>query len=276
MALTAKTSSGVKVIAPELTEKRQEFFCRFCDQPMIFVDAELKTKHFRHKTEALCDFESETEEHERYKLLVYHELKNRRIGEAFLEHRIGKTIADIYLRRKSGPDIAFKIQATNYDVQIYEENIIKYAFRKLLVIYIFVGDNFCKEIKQNIYSLKEIEKRIINQKAYRDTVIGCYLENENVTIPSFKEKHAKGRSGYNTHRFIINYNEIRKMLLNHYLDYILEYYIKERYQPQCNHKESAYEKSNGKISRYKEICSDCGKFIKWLSNKEAAANGLIL
>jgi competence CoiA-like predicted nuclease len=71
MSLTAQTLSGIKVFAPELTERRQGFICRFCGQPMVFVDAQLKIKHFRHKTESLCDFEPETEEHEQYKELVY-------------------------------------------------------------------------------------------------------------------------------------------------------------------------------------------------------------
>lgn len=99
MSLTAKTLSGIKVFAPELTEKRQGFLCRSCGQPMVFVDAQLKIKHFRHKTESSCDSEPETEEHEYYKLLVYEMLRNNRIGEVFIEHRIGKFIADIYLKR---------------------------------------------------------------------------------------------------------------------------------------------------------------------------------
>lgn len=68
MTLTAQTLSGIKVFAPELIEKRQEFICRFCNKPMVFVDAQLKTKHFRHKTN-ICNFQSEpeTEEHRYYK-----------------------------------------------------------------------------------------------------------------------------------------------------------------------------------------------------------------
>jgi len=123
---------------------------------MLFVDAQLKTKHFRHKTESLCDYEPETEEHENYKWLVYNMLRNKGIGEVFVEHRIGKFIADIYLKNNKFYDIVFEIQATNYSPLNYDEKIISYAFRRLLVVYLFIGDGFCNEVKRNIYSLKEI------------------------------------------------------------------------------------------------------------------------
>lgn len=243
---------------------------------MLFVDAQLKVKHFRHKTESLCDSEPETEEHEHYKWLVYKMLKNKKIGEVFAEHRIGNVIADIYMDRGGWPNIAFEIQATNYSPFKYEEKIKSYAFRRILVVYIFIGNDFNNEIKSNIYSLKEIEKRIFNEKIYRDTVIGCYLENDNVTIPSFKQKYAKGHSGHCTNRFIINYKEVRQLPLNTFLDYVLEYRVKERFQPQCDHNNIEYQKSDGKIPRYKVICTECQKFIKWLPNKEAEAIGLRL
>ena len=58
MALVAKTSDGSKVYGPDIVHRRQDFFCPGCNQPMVFVDAELKVKHFRHKVESLCESES--------------------------------------------------------------------------------------------------------------------------------------------------------------------------------------------------------------------------
>jgi competence CoiA-like predicted nuclease len=274
MALTAKTLSGIDVFAPELMEKRQEFTCRFCGQPMVFVDAHLKIKHFRHKTESLCDYETETEEHEYYKWLVYKMLMKKRVGEVFAEHRVGKFIADIYLKKNKFCDIVFEIQGTNYSPLKYDYKIISYAFRKLLVVYLFVGNRFCNEIKRNIYSLKEIEKRIFVNKTYCDTVVGCYLNNEYVVIPSFKEKYAKGRIGHCTHRFIMDYNETKKLLLSDYLDDIIKCNIRKPFKPpQCNHNETEYEKVIQKLERYKIICLKCGKFLGWLPDKEAKAKG---
>jgi competence CoiA-like predicted nuclease len=277
MALTAQTLSGINVFAPNLKEKRQDFICRFCKEPMVFVDAQLKIKHFRHKVKLLCNYEPETEEHEHYKYLVYQTLKAKKIGEVFIEHLVGKFIADIYLKKNNFCDIVFEIQATNYDPSKYEEKIRTYAFRKLLVVYIFVGNQFCNEVKRNIYSLKEIEKRIFIQKKYRDTVIGCYLKDGIVTIPYFKEKFAKGRIGHCSHRFIMDYSATKQISLDAYLNDIMKYYIREPFKPShCNHNVTIYQKNIGKIPRYDEICLECGKWLRFLPNKEAEAKGLQL
>lgn len=144
-------------------------------------------------------------------------------------------------------------------------------------MYIFIGDDFCNEMKQNIYSLKEIEKKIFIEKEYFDTVVGCYLKKDFITIPIFKEKHAKGRTGYCTHRFIMDYKETRKLPLSDYLDNIVKYSIKMPFiPPQCNHNETIYEKYIKEPVRYKEICLLCGKFIKWVPNEEAIAKGFTL
>lgn len=144
------------------------------------------------------------------------------------------------------------------------------------MVYIFVGNKFCNEIKENIYSLKEIEKRIFLQKAYFDTVVGCYLEQENTTLLSFKEKHAKGRRGFCTDRFIIDYKETKQLHLNNFLDYVHNYNIRHSFRPICDHKETTFEKSDLKIKRYKIVCSECGKFVDWLKNEKAIALGFEL
>ena len=202
------------------------------------------------------------------------DVKKQENWRSFAEYRIGKFIADIYLKKEKFWDIVFEIQGTNYSALKYDEKIISYAFRKLLVVYLFIGDGFYNEVKRNIYSLKEIEKRIFINKTYCDTVFGCYLNNEYVTIPSFKEKYAKGGIGHCTHRFIMDYNKTRQLLLSDYLDDIIQCHIREPFKPpECNHNEIIYEKYIGKLVRYKKICLICGKFIGWLSNAEAKAKG---
>jgi competence CoiA-like predicted nuclease len=241
---------------------------------MVFVDAQLKVKHFRHKVDTSCESEPETEEHEHYKGVVYELLKQKNIGEVYPEHSIGPVRADIYLKR-GWRNVVFEIQATNYSFSKYQDKIAIYAFRKLQVVYIFVGSDFCAEVRPHVYSLKEIEKKIFNDKEYRDTVVGCYLDGETVTIPSFKQKWAKGRAGQCTDRFIINYEETKRVNLDAFLDSILERYVTKPFvPPPCDHKEKEYQKSEKEIPRYKEICIRCGKFIRWLPNKEAKALGL--
>ena len=242
---------------------------------MSFVDAILKIKHFRHRVKSACDYEPETEEHERYKYLVYKELKATGSGEILIEHPVGRFFADVYWARENAPDVAFEIQATNYSFSKYEEKICAYASRRLLIVYIFVGENFCREIKPNIYSLKEIEKRILYEGTYLDTALGCYLEDDLVTEPSFTTKYAKGGDGFCTNRFIMRYKFSRKASLKEYLTHkVREHIIANPFIPECKHPQAHLEKATGKISRYKRVCSDCGKFIKWIPNREARALGL--
>ena len=274
MPLTALTKSGERVFAPELNYKNQDFFCPFCKAPMSFVDATLKIKHFRHLIKASCDYEAETEEHENYKYSVYRKLKAIGNGNVFIEHPVGSLIADVYWERRGKPDIAFEIQATNYSASKYENKIAYYAFRHILTVYIFVGDVFCNEVRPNIYSLKEIEKRIFDENTYLDTVIGCYLNGDVVTKPFFSKKYAKGGDGYCTNRFIMRYDGTKEISLTEYLREVDKHIIANPYFPECSHKETVFEKSTGKIPRYKVVCAVCRKFIKWLPNNEARNIGL--
>jgi len=42
----------------------------------------------------------------------------------------------------------------------------------------------------------------------------------------------------------------------------------------CPHERTKYEKSDGKIERYKETCLTCGRYLRWLPNVEAKELGL--
>lgn len=274
MPLTAKTSFGERVFAPELENKNQDFFCPFCTAQMSFVDAEVRIKHFRHLVKAQCNYEPETEEHEHYKYAVYKGLKATGIARVFIEHPVEKLIADVYWERPEKPDVAFEIQASNYNISKYEDKIAYYAFRNILVVYVFVGDVFFNEVRPNVYSLKEIEKRIFEEKKYKDSVIGCYMNEDIITKPSFSQKYAKGGDGFCSNRFIMSYDSTKKMKINEYLRNVNNYVVALRYSPECLHEETTFEKHNGKIIRYKVVCAICKKFIKWLPNNEARNFGL--
>jgi len=274
MPLTAKTNSGERVFAPELGDKNQEFFCPFCNAQMSFVDAEVRIKHFRHLVKAQCSYEPETEEHEHYKYAVYKSLNAAGIGNVFIEHPVEKLIADVYLERSGKPNVAFEIQASNYNISKYEDKIAYYAFRDILLVYIFIGDVFCNEVRPNIYSLKEIEKRIFDEKKYNDTVIGCYMNEDIITKPSFFPKYAKGGDGFCSNRFIMSYDGTKRMKIDEYLTYVNNFVVALRYLPKCLHGATTFEKHRGKITRYKVVCAICKKFIKWLPNNEARNLGL--
>lgn len=274
MPLTAMTKSGERVLATALTDRNQEFFCRFCKGRMSFVDATLKIKHFRHLVKSSCEYENESAEHILAKDLIFNALLSYGQGKAFVEEKVGRLIADVFWTREWKSNVVFEVQAANYDLSIFEEKIRYYAYRNNLVVYVFIGENFLNEVKPNIYTLKEIEKRIFNDKSYLDSVLGCYLEGNRITVPSFTEKFAKGTPGTCSHRFIIERRWSKSYTIDDYISVIDNHAINQKYSPPCLHKETVLERSSGKIDRYKVVCSECGKFLKWLPNKEALEMGL--
>lgn len=279
MALIAKNSEGVEVYSWEVEDKNREYFCRDCKEQFIFVDADLKVKHFRHKTDSQCEPEPETFEHAYYKKAIFEKIRELNIGHPKLEHWIGKEKSDIFWE-KGGClkyNIVFEVQASNYNLSDFEQKINAYAHKKnLIVVYIFVGSAFCYEIKKNIYSLKEIEKRIFIERKYFDSVIGAYISEDQITIPVFKNKYARGQSGYCSNRFIMDYRETRNLHLVDYLREVYDYVPHKQYQPVCNHNQTKHVKSDGKIIRYKIVCEDCNKFQGWLPNEIASSLGYSL
>ena len=243
---------------------------------MSFVDSTLKIKHFRHLMKVSCDYESETIEHEVSKKIIYDCLLDYGQGKAFIEERGGRLIADVYWMRDQGPNVAFEVQATNYDISKYEEKIKSYVFKNILVVYVFIGDNFRNEVKSHIYSLKEIEKRIFIKGSYRDSVIGCYLNSDRIKVPSFSSKFAKGRDEFCTDRFIMEHRWTKDYSINNFISIVDNHKMTQSFMPLCNHEETTLERSDGKIVRYKVVCAVCGKFFKWLPNKEALNMGLDL
>lgn len=276
MALTAKNINGDRVYSWEIDDKTQEYFCRDCREQLIFVDAELKIKHFRHKSYSQCETEPETFEHAHYKKIIFEKIKTLNIGHPELEYWIGKQKADIFWE-KGGClkyNIVFEVQASNYNLSDFEQKINAYAYKKnLIVVYAFIGDTFCYETKKNIYSLKEIEKRIFVDNKYFDTVVGAYILDERVIIPAFQNKFARGQSGCCSNRFIMDYRKTRDLHLADFLREIYDYVPRKQYSPICGHNRTKHVKRNGKITRYEIVCEDCNKHQGWLSNKIALSLG---
>ena len=144
-------------------------------------------KHFRHLVDSDCEPEPETEEHVYYKKLVYHQLEKLNIGRAYLEYSINEFRTDVFLQRKDKKDIVFEIQTTNINFRKYEEKIFDYIENGYLVVYIFTGKDFLNQIRTNVFSLKEIEKRIFFHKSYKSSVIGSYIKDDKISIPCYRQ-----------------------------------------------------------------------------------------
>jgi hypothetical protein len=275
MPILAINGIGEKMWSRQVVSRNVgPFYCPSCKAEMLFVDANLKVKHFRHRVACECDTEPETVEHVRGKESVYDVLKAYFSGKVEVEDPIGRLKADVHWII-GGKKVAFEIQATNYDPSVFDEKIAYYTRKGYLTVYLFVSDNFCKEVRTNVYSLKEIEKRIFVDKHYGNSVIGGYLESDEVYLPCFIHKLAKGRDGHCESRFIIWRSATKWVSLVNFLKTVQNLNITQPYKlPACNHAFKRVEKSEQKLVRYKETCDDCDKFIRWIPNKEAIDMGL--
>lgn len=275
MTLSAHTSQGVRVYAPQITG-REPFFCCHCKKEMSWVDASLKIKHFRHKVKADCDKERETAEHDQHVWMVYQEIISLGLAQAHLEYIMGDVRADVFWDRSPNMGIAFEVQATNYSIKEYDKKIRFYAQNRFLVVYIFIGNKFmtAKDDNPNIFSLKEIERRIFDTKNYKDTVMGCYYSGGYISIPSYTRKYAKG-GGLCTHRYIQERGKTEKCCLRDYLKKLYSEYPKDSYDPVCFHENSHYVTVEGNYPRVYEICEDCGITVRNVRYREAQMLGLL-
>lgn len=279
MPIRAINGGGEKVWARHVDSRSSgPFSCPSCKAEMSFVDATLMIKHFRHKVACECDTEPETPEHVWGKETVYETIKAGFEGYVEVEDPIGRMKCDVHWLPE-GKKVAFEIQVASYEPSMFDEKITYYTRRGYQIVYLFVGNNFCKTVKDkdNIYSLKEFEKRLFESKHYGDSVIGAYLSKSGVMLPYFLPKYARGRDGYCENRFILSRTGTKRTDLKSFLRMVREHRVNKWFTPPpCKHEHIVTEKVVQKLTRYKETCDDCDKFVRWIPNKEALAMGLEL
>jgi predicted RNA-binding Zn-ribbon protein involved in translation (DUF1610 family) len=291
----------------QIDEKRPLFSCPECSKRMVFVDGSSRyIKHFRHYRREECEYETEPETKEHYYA--------KRVVEAIFKHfsatdktcfygREHKIIdsdigmlkyADVYCEsNKSEQKIVVEVQQANYDIPHFLDKILFYIYRGYTVVYLFIGNQFGKTLRENsnIYILKEIENKIFHEKNL--PVWGGYLSYDTnkipyVEIPTYSQKYKRGASSfyygdeydysssYCTTRFIKNFNPDRMRLKDWLFKIMYEYDSKYSKSKLCNCKRTFFVKSEQKIVRYKEVCVYCKKTLRWLPNKEALSMGLKL
>ncbi|HOX16326.1 MAG TPA: competence protein CoiA family protein [Smithellaceae bacterium] len=274
MPLVALEGGTKKIFAWDVKERAPLYTCKGCGGRLVFMDCRKKIKYFRHYEHCDCDSEPETPEHAWGKEMVYKsilEIQNN-LGIVELEYAIDKLRADVYWERK-WQKVAIEIQATNYTIGIFEDKISNYNKMGFEIIYLFVGNNFLKQTKPYVYSLKEIEKQLfVNNEIPGRIYAGYLLPTGNVFIPSFQAKYASG-GGECSHRFISMRGFEKTVSLKEFLNNAVCVNVQKS---QCNHSRTKHVAHFEKIKRYKVVCENCNKFIKWLPNAEALKLGYSL
>ena len=173
MSLTASLADGKTIRATEVTE-RTLFLCRTCREPLIFVDAVMCVKHFRHYPTSNCISAPETEKHRYYKLLVFDVLsklvkESKWVGDkVYLEEEVQGLRADVLwsIDNPGGPRfrIAFEIQVSDIGIDAWQSKIIRYqSNRDVFVVYLFVPGKFYRRIKdyKTLFKLRQIELDLV-------------------------------------------------------------------------------------------------------------------
>jgi hypothetical protein len=290
----------------QFNEKRPEYSCPECSKRMVFVDGTKYAKHFRHYRRSDCEYETEpeTKEHfyaKRVVEAIFRHFSERDSSLLFdREYKITDSeieiskYADVYCESKeSERKLAVEVQQANYDMTRFLDKILFYIYRGYAVIYLFIGDQFGKTLRDRstIYTLKEIENKIFQEKNL--PVFGAYLHYDSkkipfVEIPTYSQKFKRGAPSYTldagtdssdaycSTRFIKNFNP-QNMRLKDWLFKILYEYDPKYPRPKpCNCKRTVFIKSQKKIVRYKEVCIYCKKTLRWVPNKETQSTGLDL
>ncbi len=272
MPLVALENGKTPVYAWEVKKREPLYTCKGCGGRLVFMDCRLKIKYFRHYEKCNCDSEPETPEHVWGKQKVFETiLAMKNFGSSVeLEHSIENLKADVYWE-STWRKAVIEIQATNYTMDVFSDKIYDYARQGFVIIYLFVGDKFLKETRPFVYSLKEIEKQLFVTKELPGIIhAGYLLPSEKVFIPCFKEKWAKGGDGRCTHRFISMRGFEKTVSLT---DFLIDAVYYEPPKVPCKHTRVRHVANFEKIKRYKVVCDQCNKFLKWLPNKEALQLG---
>lgn len=136
--LIACNGQGQRVYSYNMKNPSDSYFCPYCHESLIFVNARVKIKHFRHKVESKCSPEPETQMHLEMKQFA---LSYFGWDETNLEVNLGFARPDLF---KDGVAIEVQYSPLSYDKFI--ERTSNYKKHDIHVLWIFHESL----VKQNI------------------------------------------------------------------------------------------------------------------------------
>ena len=194
MPLKAVNSVGSEYISYQLqpSNYRQSWFCPSCQEPMSFVDANTRIKHFRHLVDRACHTEPETEEHLTLKKAMF-ELLTKYGYHCRYETKIGSNVADILACKGDEAIIrAIECQVSPIVSNEVEQRNKNYSEKGFTYFWVLFPKYYFQEASEytrfTCYRLKEIERKFMFEP-------WLSYWNEKLRLPeylSFKPKWRKG------------------------------------------------------------------------------------
>lgn len=130
MLTAIQENSQKKVNALSVEKEASPFSCPECGTNVILKKGLLKTPHFAHKPPVTCDYGSgESEEHRRCKSSIFENASLLAdVDDCEIEKSFGAVRPDIYIKFKSGLQVAIEVQLSTLTLEkiiqrtsIYEE-----------------------------------------------------------------------------------------------------------------------------------------------------------
>lgn len=269
--------NDARIDANDYSDRSLDVYCPDCMDGLTFVNANLKAKHFRHQTNSECAGEPESDVHIAIKRELHARLQATGLGIATLEKSLIGIRPDV-LWEHLFCRIGFEVQATSVNIEVYERKIERCENKRMPLVYIFVrqedGGDFLRQTKNNIYSLKEIERRLIVDKSPFELPIAGYWQDGNIWFPKFKEKYRRGGGGFCSNRFIVDRYQSRLIEIEE-LAGLIKAATPEHYGDKCAHGGGViYRPSYGAIHRYGAYCNECDRHVKWIPNRDIERLGL--
>jgi len=133
--------------------RRRDFFCITCEEPVVFKNGTRKRAHFSHVSKGVSVSNPESAAH----ILVKHSmakwLRNQRI-DAIVERRFPTIdrIADVYFEYKNSKYV-LEIQKSSMGDAEFKQRILDYGLVDVSVLWIFLGD---VDKKENTFRLPSV------------------------------------------------------------------------------------------------------------------------
>jgi competence CoiA-like predicted nuclease len=175
-------------------DRTQKFRCPYCNEPVIWIDATFKIKHFRHKVESNCEPEPETKRHIEMKLFMMEQLGWSKDN---LEIPLGFARPDLFKE-----DVAIEVQHSPISYESFLERTNNYSKNNIYVLWIF--DNCL--LKENVSeSLKKAHEIYFGRiYIYRNNIEGSTKWSDRIMPVHFEGKKRTVKTGgyYNDGEYI--------------------------------------------------------------------------
>jgi len=178
MTLRAIDNTGTEYTSYLVSDviRKIELLCPSCKQKLVWVNSDVKVKHFRHLTTCQYNTEPESKEHIEMKKEIYELIKNNNnTQEIVYEKTVKNRIADIYLKDKAGQQIVVECQCTKITAKEMSQRTKDYNDNNIYVLWILNTKNFNAIDNLDTWSNKKLNKivRVSNlEKELHKTYFG--------------------------------------------------------------------------------------------------------